>query len=205
MKDNNQNLSTGSTRKGPIYIRNINDFTQNVKFVDPVLQSMISSLCSTIRRALKSGEATPLDIAKFLMGAGLEIAIQYNSNEAHEDYMVGDIVDCKFGTHVDGEISGGHVHSIVCDIDDDGMVYVLPITKLQLENDVNKYLPFTAGIDVIYRDPNKYQNGGTVLLKMGKYVRPERINELVATTTLEFFYKVLGSLSTIYQFTVDSM
>lgn len=98
-------------------------------------------------------------------------------------------MECKFGTHVDGEISGMAVHSIVCDIQDDGTVYLLPITKQILDGDARKFMLMRSPYDVSYYSP-KF-TGGTVLLRMGKYVRPERIKIIVGKTAPEFFESLL--------------
>ena len=115
---------------------------------------------------------------------------------------IGDVVDCNYGSHLKGEITGGHVHSIVCDIDNDGMVYVLPITKATLEGDETRFLPFSANLDVEYTD-TRY-TGGTVLLKMGRYVHHQRFGEVVGHVLPEFFGKVLTALSTTVNFSSNS-
>ena len=89
--------------------------------------------------AMYSNKAKSHDICQYLMSTGQEIAMKYNP-KAPTKFAIGDIVDCNYGSHLKNEISGGHVHSIICDIDENGLVYAVPITKEQLEGDETRYL-----------------------------------------------------------------
>lgn len=175
-----------------VEISRLGDLQNKICFSDPKVDSIVNSIVGVLAAAVYRGNADIVDTLRFLLGASLEISMQYNPIPTASliAFSVGDVVECKFGTHVDGEISGMHVHSIVCDIQDDGTAYLLPITKQILDGDGRKYLLMRAHQDVNYYD-TKF-TGGTVLLRMGKYVRPERIRIIVGKTTPDFFQHLLS-------------
>lgn len=185
------NMPSSSTEQKKVVISNIRDFQKLVKFADKDVSYLVNRIISTLDTAEYFSNADIINMLRFLLGASIEIAIQYNPTPSHSLIRVvpGDVVSCKFGTHVDGEISGLRVHSIVCDVQDDGSVYLLPITKDILDGDARKYMLMRTPYDVSYFDPRF--TGGTVLLRMGKYVRPERITIIVGKTSPEFFRTVL--------------
>lgn len=156
-----------------------------------------NEMLRVIHCAMYSNNAKSSDICEYLRTASEEIAMKYNSKEPTE-VSIGDVVECNYGFHLKGEISGRHVHSIVCNIDDDGMVYVLPITKDILKCDEARFLPFSVNLDVEYM--NARYIDGTVLLKMGRYVHHNRFGEVVGHVLPEFFDKVLTALSTTAKF-----
>lgn len=174
---------------------------EKLKFNNAEVREQANKLLRVIYWAMYSNNAKSRDICQYLMTTGAEIAMKYNPKEPTE-VSIGDVVDCNYGSHLKGEITGGHVHSIVCDIDNDGMVYVLPITKARLEGDETRFLPFSANLDVEYTD-TRY-TGGTVLLKMGRYVHHQRFGEVVGHVLPEFFGKVLTALSTTVNFSSNS-
>lgn len=156
-----------------------------------------NEMLRVIHCAMYSNNAKSSDICEYLRTTSEEIAMKYNSKEP-TDVSIGDVVECNYGFHLKGEISGRHVHSIVCNIDDDGMVYVLPITKDILKCDETRFLPFSVNLDVEYM--NARYIDGTVLLKMGRYVHHNRFGEVVGHVLPEFFGKVLAALSTTAKF-----
>ena len=170
---------------------------EKLEFNNAEVREQANKLLRVIYWAMYSNNAKSRDICQYLMTTGAEIAMKYNPKEPTE-VSIGDVVDCNYGSHLKGEITGGHVHSIICDIDDDGMVYVLPITKATLEGDESRFLPFSANLDVEYTDAR--YTGGTILLKMGRYVHHQRFGEVVGHALPEFFGKVLTALSSAANF-----
>lgn len=168
-----------------------------IKFSNKEVEDHVNKLMRVIYWAMYSNKAHSRDICQYLMATGTEIAMKYNPREV-VDFSIGDIVVCNYGNHLSGEISGGHVHSVVCDIDEDGTFYAAPITKAKLEGDQQKYLPFKANLDVDYT-VSRY-TGGTILLKKGGYIRPERIQEVVGKARPEFFSKLLAALPDTVRF-----
>lgn len=175
-----------------VRISSIRDFQKKVKFTDKTVASIMNRIVTTLDNAEYSASANITDTIKFLLGASLEVAIQYNPIPAIElsQLLPGDVVECKFGTHVDGEVSGMAVHAIVCDIqEDEKTVYLLPITKQILDGDARKFALISSPHNVSYFNP-KF-TGGTVLLRMGKYVRYERIRDIVGQVSSEFFQDII--------------
>lgn len=169
-----------------------------IEFSNKSVENRVNKLMRIIYWAMYYNNASSRDICQYLMSTGVEIAMKYNTHEI-VNFSIGDIVNCNFGNHLNGEISGGHVHAIVCDIDDEeGTFYAAPITKEKLEENPQKYLKFKANLDVDYT-VSKY-NGGTVLLKKGGYIRPERIQEVVGTVRPEFFARLLEALPDTIRF-----
>lgn len=171
-----------------------------IEFSNADVEEQVNKLMRIIYWAMYSSKAHSRDICQYLMATGTEIAMKYNPREVPK-FSVGDVVVCNYGNHLSGEISGGHVHAIVCDVDEEGMIYAAPITKAKLDGDLQKYLPFKAKVDVDYT-VSRY-TGGTVLLKKGGYIRPERIQDVVGTARPEFFNKLLAILPTTIQFSHD--
>lgn len=188
-KKTNSLSASNSSADEKLVVKNIYDFQRKVTFADPETRRLMSHITSTIYRATHFSNATELEAIRFLLGAAVEIAIQHNPVLSSIKFYIGDVVICNFGTHVHGEISGAQVNSIVCDIRSDGAVYLLPITKQNLDGNPLEYMPIIANQDVFYSNP-KF-DGGTVLLRMGKYVRPERIRDVVGTISESFFAELL--------------
>ncbi len=170
---------------------------EKVEFNDTEVQEQVNKLLRIIYWAMYSNKAKSRDICQYLMSTGTEIAMKYNP-KVPTKFAIGDIVDCNYGSHLKNEISGGHVHSIICDIDENEMVYAVPITKTQIENDETRYLQFAANIDVEYNDARFA--GGTVLLNMGRYIHQLRVIKVVGHALPEFFHKILIALPATVSF-----
>ena len=170
---------------------------RKVEFKNEYIEQLINKLLRTISWAMFKNQASKEEISHFIFSTISEISMNYN-NTACIPVSIGDVVDCNYGTHLPKEINGAHVSAIVCDISF-GMVYLVPITK-QSDNLVSRsFIKFTVPNDIIY-DEKDYVNG-TVLLDKGRYLRPERLNQIIGKTTPEFLAKVLHQLSTTFDFT----
>lgn len=169
-----------------------------IEFSDKDVESQINKLMKNIYWAMYSCNAQSRDICQYIISTNVEIAMKYNPKPIC-NFSVGDIVDCTYGTHLSGEISGGHIHSIVCNIDPGGTVYVVPITKLYREGP--NFISFSANMDVDYYNP--HYSGGTILLKKGRYIRPERIVEVLGHVHPELFNRVLAELPKMVSFSYD--
>ena len=137
------------------------------------------------------------DICKYLKTVEKEIAMRYKPRIPVK-FAVGDIVECDYGSHLQSEISGHYVHAIVCDIDEKGLIYAVPISKYHIEEDANKYLPFSSDVEVQYIE-SKF-TGGTVLLKMGRYMHSQRVNKVVGHLSPEFFASLMKTLPITFDF-----
>ncbi|MBR3002715.1 MAG: hypothetical protein IKF38_04025 [Clostridia bacterium] len=170
---------------------------EKIEFKDKEVENQVNKVLRIAYWAMYSGGAKSIDICHYFMTAGKEIAMKYNPKEP-VNFSVGDIVDCNYGSHLSGEISGGHIHTIICDIDEDGSIYAVPITKQILEGDETRFLTFSANVDVDYE--NSQYTGGTLLLKKGRYIHQLRIVKVVGRARLEFFNKILECLPRTFDF-----
>ena len=171
---------------------------KKVEFENEYVENRINSFLKTAYWALYNKRATEKDIGDYIFTCLSEISMRYSSKPIIE-FSIGDIVDVNYGTHLPGEIQGNHVHAIVCNILNEDMVYVVPITKVRTNITSHSYLFMDAPQDATYNDD--YYKGGTVLVDKGKYIRAERFNYVIGKTTPEFFENLLYKLATTFDFT----
>ncbi len=169
------------------------------EFQNDYLEELINKYVRTISWAMFKMNISEKEVADYIYTAMKEISMRYNKKECI-DFSIGDIVDCSYGVHLPGEINGGHVAAIVCDISYDSMAYLVPITKLQTDITSHSYLTFNTPKDIVYEN-DYYKKGGTALLDKGKYVRAERFNAVIGKTTPAFFEEILRKLATTFDFT----
>lgn len=168
-----------------------------IEFSNKEVEDQANKLMRIVYWMIYSNKAQPRDMCQYLMSTCAEILMKYSPRELVK-FSVGDIVVCNYGNHPNGEVSGGHVHAVVCDIEEDGSFYAAPITKHKIEGDQQKYLTFEHNIDVDYTE-SKY-TGGTILLKKGKFICPERVQEVVGKARADFFGKLLAALPDTFRF-----
>ena len=161
------------------------------------IQVEINRLIRVCEQAAKNTSTDTEDLVRFIKNARREIVMKYNPKDSTE-YRVGEIVDCYYGNHLKGELSGGHVHSIILNINHDGTLYVVPITKWKKEGMPDEFLPFSANIDVKYNKPE--YTGGSIILRAGRPINRERIQSIVGTAYPWFIEKVMASVSTALDF-----
>lgn len=172
---------------------------ERVKFENAYIAGLMNKFLRTAYWAMYKKKISEREIGRFIYTSMAEISMRYNEKKSIA-FSIGDVVDCNYGTHLEGEVEGGHTSAIVCNIFGDGLVYVVPITKTKENLKSHSYLPFTIPNDIIY-DKRNYV-GGTVLLDKGKYVREVRFNEVIGKTNPEFFAKILNQLaSSTFDFT----
>ncbi len=168
---------------------------KKIEFQNNDVEKQMNKLLDIIYWMMYKKNVPADKIVKHLLATGREIAMRFNPKPSIS-VNVGDIVDCQYGTHLDSEISGGHVHALVCNIIDN-TVFVIPITKQIIEGQF--YLPFSVEKDVVYTEPDKY-NDGTLLLDRGSYVGIERLDEVIGKALPEFFDEVIEVLPEAYCF-----
>ena len=171
---------------------------KKIEFRNKYVENLINKFLSTAYWALFNKNISEKEIGNFIITSMCEISMRYN-NKPCVKFSVGDVVDCSYGMHLVGEINGGHVFAIVCNVMTDGMAYLVPITEDQSESTSQSYLTVNAPEDVIYE--NDAYKGGTALLDKAKYVRPERINSVIGKATPAFFEKLLHQLASTFDFT----
>lgn len=168
---------------------------KKIEFQNNDVEKQMNKLLKIIYWMMYKENVPADEIVKHLLTTGTEIAMRFNPKPSIS-VNVGDIVDCQYGTHLDSEISGGHVHALVCNIVNN-TVFVIPITKQIIEGQF--YLPFSGEKDVVYTEPDKY-NEGTLLLDRGSYVGIERLHEVIGKALPEFFDEVIEVLPEAYCF-----
>lgn len=171
---------------------------KKVEFENEYVENHINNFLKTAYWALYNRYATEKEIGEYILTCMSEISMRYSSKHSIE-FSIGDIVDVNYGSHLPGEIMGGHVHAIVCNVLNEDMAYVVPITKASTDISSFSYLFMNAPQDVIYN--NEYYKGGTVLVDKGKYVRVERFNSVIGRTKPEFFEELLYQLAVTFDFT----
>lgn len=171
---------------------------KKVEFENEYVENRINNFLKTAYWALYNQSATEKDIGDFILTCMSEISMRYSPKPVIK-FAVGDIVDVNYGSHLPGEIVGGHVHAIVCNILNEDMAYVVPITKARTDITSQSYLPMDTPNDVTYY--NEFYKGGTVIVDKGKYVRAERFHSVIGKTTPEFFEKLLYQLASAFDFT----
>lgn len=171
---------------------------QKVEFENEYVESLINKFLRTAAWAMFSMNVSEKEIGNFIYTTINEISMRYNKKDCIE-FSVGDIVDCNYGMHLIGEINGCHVAAIVCHIAPNGMVYLVPVTKMQTDITAKSYIIFNEPEDVIYT--NDYYIGGTAILDKAKYVHSARINNVIGRTTPAFFEKLLYMLAHTFDFT----
>ncbi|MNT52177.1 hypothetical protein D3C72_1891880 [compost metagenome] len=115
-------------------------------------------------------------------------------------FLTGDIVECCYGTNLTGEISGGHTQAIVCDINRNGMPYLVPITRELEECNITSefYIMFKSKVDVDYFDSNYL--GGAVILDKAKYLAAERVIKVVGKVHIELLAEIWSKIPITFDF-----
>ena len=169
---------------------------KKIEFQNDDVENQLNKLLKTIYWMMYKENVSADEIVKHLLTTETEIVMRFNANPYIRSVNVGDIVDCQYGTHLDSEISGEHVPALVCNIIDN-TVFVIPITKQIIEGQF--YLPFSGEKDVVYTEPNRY-NEGTLLLDRGCYVGIKRLHDVIGKALPEFFDEVIEVLPEAYCF-----
>lgn len=171
---------------------------KKVEFENEYVEELINKFLRTASWAIFKMNIPEKEIGDFIRTSINEISMRYNKKECIE-FSVGDVVDCNYGVHLNGEINGGHVPAIVCNVSASGMAYLVPITKREKDNYSHSCLCFNTPEEVVYE--NEHPWGGTALLDKAKYVRTERFNAVIGKVTPAFFEKLLHQLASTFDFT----
>jgi len=171
---------------------------KKVEFENEYVEGLINKFLRTAAWAMFKMNVPEKEIGDFIYTSINEISMRYNNKDCIE-FSVGDVVDCNYGVHLNGEINGGHVPAIVCNISASGMAYLVPITKRDNDNYSHSCLSFNTPAEVVYE--GEYWWGGTALLDKAKYVRTERFNAVIGKVTPAFFEKLLYQLASTFDFT----
>lgn len=171
---------------------------KKVEFENEYVEGLINKFLRTAAWAMLKMNVPEKEIGDFIYTSINEISMRYTKKDCIE-FSVGDVVDCNYGVHLNGEINGGHVPAIVCNISASGMAYLVPITKRENDNYSHSCLSFNTPAEVVYE--GEYWWGGTALLDKAKYVRTKRFNAVIGKVTPAFFEKLLYQLASTFDFT----
>jgi len=83
-----------------------------VKFENEYVENLINKLLQTAGWAMFKMHIPEKDIGSFIYSTIDEISMRYNYKDSVE-FVIGDIVECNYGKHLNGEINGTHVLAIV--------------------------------------------------------------------------------------------
>lgn len=170
---------------------------QEVNTVKEVgIQGAITRLLKTASWVIQNKSVEECEIKRYIESCENEIRMHYNRWNTIK-FEVGDIVECNFGQHLKGELNG-FINSIVCNISETGIPYVVPIMDVKTNYKSYSYLDIDYSKDVIYYEGKKFKK--TLLLNKGKEINPIRFNRVVGRLTPEFLEKVIVALSTTFYF-----
>ncbi len=161
------------------------------------VDTKISALCKSAYWALYTRHAPEKELTDYLQTCISEISLRY-SNKSGIEFEVGDIVDINFGSGLPGEVYRNHIHAIVVSLGNEGLVYVVPITKNKTDLTSKSYICFEAPEDAIYY--NDYFTGGAALADKTRCIRVERLNSVVGKTKKEFFEKLVDIIPNAFDF-----
>lgn len=161
------------------------------------VDNKINTLCKTAYWALSTVHAPEKELSDYIQTCISEISLRYSNNSVIE-FEVGDIVDVNFGSGLPGEVYRNHIHAIVVSLGNEGLVYVVPITKNKTDLTSKSYICFDAPEDAIYY--NDYFTGGAALADKTRCIRVERLNFVVGKTKKEFFEKLIDIIPTAFDF-----
>lgn len=168
---------------------------KKIEYQNADIEKQMNKLLQIIHWMIEHKKVPSSEIIKHLLTVGSEIAMRFNPKPSPK-VSVGDIVSCQYGTHLNGEFSGVHVHALVCDILDNS-AFLIPMKPEILKGQF--YLPFACTKDVVYTGPEKYLEG-SLLLKKGNYVAIERIDQILGSALPQYFDKVRKVLPKAYCF-----
>lgn len=161
--------------------------------IEPHVEGHIFRLRKRIFDFMTHNSATYQEICNYLSSTVAEMSMHYQPR-IPISFQIGDVIDCNFGNRLEREFGGGHIHVIVCDIAEDTLVYVVPITKEKNPYLAKRFVPLIPDVDIFYKD--EQYNGGTACVKMGRYVDPRRFRRVIGNipeTVLNLIYSEIQS------------
>ena len=134
----------------------------------------LSKLVKTADFNMSRYLVSPKKISDHIVTLTSEIYMEYNDKN-NVTYKVGDIVECNFGVHLSGELSGGRVPCVIIKINNKKRPYIVPITKKTSYINGKGYLKFKNKQDLEYEHNESLYKEGTLLLELGQYINPKRV------------------------------
>lgn len=172
--------------------------------MDETIEEYLNKLLKTISWSVNNRGASVDDIKGYILSTIESISMKYCPIRNYE-CSVGDIITVSYCNNPRGEVSGGFVHGIVCDISDDEIIYVIPIAKKEADGIFSRWhIDFRAPEDATYF-VDGYE-GGVALLEQSRYISRQRIKsesisiQPVGKVSSEFLDKLLELLPKVFSF-----
>lgn len=172
--------------------------------MDETIEECLNKLLKTISWSVNNRGASVDDIKGYILSTIESISMKYCPIRNYE-CSVGDIITVSYCNNPRGEVSGGFVHGIVCDISDDEIIYVIPIAKNETNGIFSRWhIDFRAPGDATYF-VDGYE-GGVALLEQSRYISRQRIKsesisiQPVGKVSSEFLDELLELLPKVFSF-----
>ena len=169
-------------------------------FENKEIKRQLKSFVNNLDFVMKCFNMNADDVCKFIISLSFEMKRAYNFKD-YVKFSLGDVVDCNFGHHVKGELSGGHMFAVILDADNNGMIYVVPICKLVKEKDDKKYLTVNGGDkDITFFSRNIKYTDSTALIWKACAIHRWRINGVIGRASDEFLEKLIKAIPNAHDF-----
>lgn len=171
---------------------------QKYEYSSASVTKSMNSLAMCIQNRLTQGEETSYLTSRI---NSLENELNYCSmTKSKVQVSVGDLVLVDFGFHLPGEICGSRVLCIVCDVQNNSMVYVVPVYK----KDKYRY-PMHWYMELSEADVNMNEGYRLIaqmaMLSMSRYVSARRINAVIGKVNSQKYTAILRRLIKTFNFT----
>ncbi len=170
---------------------------EKVECKSEYIKQLVEKLLKTVYHVLYINKATEQEIGRHIITATTEIHMKYIGKDI-VDVSVGDIVTCNYGINLSGEVSGSAINSIVLNVSESGLVYLLPLTTY--ENTYKKYASMMLSKDDIVSNEMDKSKVYYALLNGGSYINPRRISNVCGKVTPNILSKIMYRLIQVYDF-----
>lgn len=171
---------------------------QQYEYSSSSVTKSMRHLATCLQNRLTQGEEPSYLTSRI---TSLENELNYCSmTKSKVQVSVGDLVLVDFGFHLPGEICGSRVLCIVCDVQNNSMVYVVPVYK----KDKYRY-PMHWYMELSEADVNMNEGYRLIaqmaMLSMSRYVSARRINAVIGKVNSQKYTAILRRLIKTFNFT----
>ena len=161
------------------------------------INGVLSELIKNISWAMNVKMAPEKDVAQFIWAMINEVSMKYDSNREPIKFAVGDIVNCNYGKHLNGEISGNRILTVICHISYAGYAFGVPM--IETEN-VDKNDFRLEAQDLKESTCSKDFRGKKMLIAQGRYLNPLRFSYVGLQVKDIALEKILKEVAKIFNF-----
>lgn len=160
----------------------------------PQISEAIEKLSNSVLWKMDHRDIPEKEIVNYLYSWIAELSLRYDSKPSLA-VSPGDIVECNLGYHLPGEIYGSRIQGLVGGTIEN-LVYIVPLINASVDDVKTSKYPYKLDTakDVIYSERQSEDFQCVALLDRGRYVRIERVNEVLGKTSVDFFEKHLANL-----------